>query len=353
MPFLGANRTALTAGWGPQGPDYRSSVTFPMVMVLNATGVMPKYSVQRDSNDSGISNTNFFDGWTAATIDNTDKASWNRYAMTSIYTLRFPTGWFDGIWSGEFGGSNSFQSNDWRENSASSTFSDGWSIGQDGDGIVTFSYGGSGAFTNTNISGSPGTVTAASLEDRWLSMIFVRGPRTSFSNYNASQGTDTYGCRVYVRDAETGELLYARDMGSFSGWSTNPPDITTYSGTITASDHNSTTTLDWRCDQWSVGSSGSYTGNVDHAQIWLAPGVLIDPATTSDWVSNGIPSTIAGKTAWIHATFSSIQYTNEFGYTYVSTSATDLASQATDKIIVAGGGGNAQLPFTNTIYPGS
>jgi hypothetical protein len=351
MPFLGANRTALIAGWGPQGPDYRASVTFPMVMDLDATGVMPKYSVQRDSADSAITNTNFFDGWPAATIDNAGKASWNRYSMTSIYTLRFPTDWFSDIWP--TGGSNTCQSNDWREDSASSTFSDAWSIGQDSSGIVTFSYSGSGVFTNTNISGSPGTVTAASLEDRWLSIIFVRGPRTSFSNYDAAQGTDTYGCRVYIRDAETGELLYARDMGSFSGWSTDPPNITTYSGTITASDNNSTTTLDWRCDQWSVGSSGSYTGSVDHAQVWLAPGVLVDPATNSEWISNGISSTIAGQTAWIHGTFTEVSSTGAFGFTYISTSGTDLASQANDYILVAGGGGAAQFPFTNTIYPGS
>lgn len=351
MPFLGANRTALIAGWGPQGPDYQSTITFGMVMDLDPSGVMPKYSVQRDQNDSQITNTNFFDGWTAATIDNSGKASWNRYSMTSIYTLRFPPDWFADIWPS--GGSNTFQSNDWREDSASSTYSDNWGIGQTSDGIVTFDFSGSGVFTSTNISGSYGSVTAASLEDRWLSMIFVRGPRTSFSNYDSNAGSDTYGCRVYIRDAVTGELLYARDMTTFSGWSTDPPDITTYAGTITASDYNSTTTLDWRCDQWNVGSSGSYTGNVDHAQIWLAPGVLVDPATNSDWVSNGIPSTIDGKTAWIHGTFSDIQYTDQFGFTYISTSPTDLASQANDRILVAGGGGAAQFPFTNTIYPGS
>jgi len=351
MPFLGANRTALIAGWGPQGPDYKASITFPMVMALETTGEMPKYSVQRSSSQTGISNTNYFDGWTAATIDKTDQASWNRYAMTSIYTVRVPSGWFEEIWPS--GGSNSFQSNEWREDSSSTTFSDSWSIGQDSSGIVVFSYSGSGVFVDTKIFGDPGTVTAATLEDRWISIICTRGARTGFSNYNSNQGTDTYGARVYIRDAVTNELLYARDMTTFSGWSTNPPDITTYAGTITASDHNSTTTLDWRCDQWGL-AGGGYTGNIDFAQIWLAPGAQVDPATNSDWVSNGIPTTISGKTAWIHGTFTDVTSTGAVsGFTYISTSPSNYASQADDKILLAGGNGAAQLPFTNTVYPGS
>lgn len=349
MPLLGANRTALIAGWGPQGPNYKTSVTFPMSMSMTATNKVPTYSVQRDANTFAISNQNFVNTWTAGEVNTSNRTNWNRYSSTSIYTLRFPSGWI----ADQVGGG--MENTVWRAVGEFITFSETWSIGLD-SGNVYFSYSGEGVFTDTKISGNPGTVTAATLENRWISIIFVRGPRTSFSNYNASQGTDTYGCRVYVRDAITGELLFARDMGSFTNttWVNDLPDFVTYNNTITSGQTDGQTTLNWRID--GLNNLYDYTGDIDVAQCWWAPGALVDPAVNDNWVGNNLSTVIGGYTAWIHATFANVYSTGTpevTGYTHISCSPAGLVTQPNDKIITAGNADTQQYGFTNTVYPGS
>jgi hypothetical protein len=349
MPFLGANRTALIAGWGPQGPNYTASATFPMSMALSATGVVPSYSVQRDQDTFSISNQNFVNTWDAGEVDTSDRTNWNRYASTSIYTLRFPSGFLaDALGGG-------LENTVWREVGDFISFSETWSISLD-SGNVVFSYNSEGVFQDTKYSGNPGTVTAATIENRWISIILVRGLRSSFSNYNAAQGTDTYGGRVYVRDAVTGELLFARDIGSFTGstWSTELPDFVTYSDVITSGQSDGQTTLNWRID--GLNNLYDYAGVVDCAQCWWAPGALVDPAVNSNWVGNAIPTEIDGYTAWIHATFQDVYSTDvpeTTGYTHISCSATGLVTQPDDIIITAGNEDTQQYGFSNTIYPGS
>jgi hypothetical protein len=350
MPFLGANRTALIAGWGPQGPNYFNTETFAMNMDFTATGVVPTYSVQRDENTFAISNQNFVDTWDAGEVNTSNRTNWNQYSSTSIYTLRLPTGFFDSL-SG-----NGIENQVWREVGDFITFSEQWSFGVTSATYLTISYSSEGVFTDTNISGDPGTVTKASLENRWISMIFTRGPRTSFSNYNASQGTDTYGCRVYIRDAITGELLFARDMGSFtnSTWVADLPDFVTYGSTITSGQTDGQTTLNWRID--GLNNLYDYTGEIDVAQCWWAPGALVDPAVNSNWIGNSIPTEIGGYTAWIHATFTNVYSTGTpevTGYTHISCSPTNLVTQPGNVIITAGNADTQQYGFTNTVYPGS
>jgi hypothetical protein len=349
MPFLGANRTALIAGWGPQGPDYFNTETFEMNMDLNASGVVPTFSVQRDANTFAISNQNFVATWTAGEVNTSNRTNWDRYSSTSIYTMRFPSGWI----ADQVGGG--MENTVWRAVGEFITFSEQWSIALD-SGYVYFEYSGEGVFENTKYSGDPGTVTAATLENRWISIIFVRGPRTDFSNYNANQGTNTYGGRVYIRDALTGELLFARDIGSFtnSTWSTDLPDFVTYGNVITSGQTSGQTTLNWRID--GLNNLYDYAGDIDIAQCWWAPGSFIDPATNSNWIGNSIPTEIDGYTAWIHATFGNVYSTGTpevTGYTHISCSPTNLVTQSGNIIITAGNADTQQYAFTNTIYPGS
>jgi hypothetical protein len=349
MPFLGANRTALIAGWGPQGPDYESTITFPMVMDLDPTGVMPKYSVQRDEDTFAISNQNFVGTWAAGEVDTSDRTNWEQYSSTSIYTLRWPTGFLaDSV-------GNTLENTVWREVGDFITFSESWGIGLT-DGYVVFSYNSEGVFVDTKISGDPGTVLAATLEGRWISIILSRGTRSNFSNYNSDQGTDTYGCRVYVRDAVTGELLFARDMTSFNGtstWLDDLPDFVTYADVITSGESDGQLTLNWRVD--GLATFFDYSGVIDLAQCWWAPGSFIDPAVNSNWVGNGIPTEIGGYTAWIHGTFQDVYSTDVpevTGFTHVSCSPTGLVTQPDDIILTAGNENTQQYAFTNTIYPG-
>jgi hypothetical protein len=349
MPFLGANRTALIAGWGPQGPDYKASITFPMVMAIDETNTMPKYSVQRDANTFAISNQNFVDTWDAGEVNTSDRTNWDRYSSTSIYTLRFPSGWI----ADQVG--NGLENTTWREVGDFITFSEQWSIGLN-SGYVVFSYSGEGVFVDTKYAGDPGTVSAATLENRWISIIFTRGAVADFANYESIQQGNTYGGRVYVRDAITGELLFSRDIGSFtnSTWSTDLPDFVTYNDVITSGDSSGQTTLNWRID--GLNNLYDYTGVIDLAQCWWAPGSFIDPAVNDNWIGNGIPTEIGGYTAWIHATISDVYSTGTpetTGYTHVSCSDTGLVTQPDDIILTAGNENTQQYGFTNTIYPGS
>jgi hypothetical protein len=351
MPFLGANRTALIAGWGPQGPDYFNSETFAMNMDLDATGVVPTYSVQRNEDTFAISNQNFVNTWDAGEVDTSDRTNWDIRASTSIYTLRFPTGFF----AADAG--NGLENTVWRKVGEFISFSETWGVDIVTGGYIVFSYNSEGVFVSTNLSSNPGTVLATSLEDRWISIILSRGPRTSFSNYDSNAGTDTYGCRVYVRDAITGELLFARDMTSFNGttnWLDDMPDFVTYSDVITSGESSGQTTLNWRID--GLSSFFDYTGDIDCAQCWWAPGSFIDPAVNSNWIGNSIPTEIAGYTAWIHATFQDVYSTGTpevTGFTHISCSPTGLVTQPDDIIITAGNEDTQQYAFTNTIYPGS
>jgi len=351
MPFLGANRTALIAGWGPQGPDYKSKITFPMVMGLEPTGVMPKYSAQEDRFDSGFTNNNFFDAYTAPTIDTTDRASWDPDQWTEIWCVRFPTGFFAAR-GGEFGNEGvQISSNLWYAGGSDTEWSNTWFMkntgSEDPEGArIRFEHNEPGVFTQTNVGGDYGTVLAASLEGIWLSICMSRAPYADFQNYNpaAINEGDLFGCRVYIRNAVTGALLYNYDMPTFDP-SQAPPDITSYS-TLTVGDSNPSGN-DWRYDGWNFGGDGGFTGVIDHAQTWISYGGFVDPATTDVWVGNGIPTTINGVTAWIHATYTDIFVSSQ---TFISTSPTNLASQANDKIF------RMAAPFdgyTNTIYPGS
>lgn len=350
MPFLGANRTALIAAFGPQGPDFFNSVTFPMTMALLTQGEVPSFSVQRNDAKFAITNTNFSGAFVAGEVNTADRTGWERYASTSIYTLRLPTDWFADHTGGNW------HETTWRVIDDTITFNENHKSSLN-NGFVVFDYSGEGVFVDTKNAGDPGTVLPATLENRWISIIFARGERTSFLNYTNAQNEGTYAVRVHIRDAVTGELLFARDSGSFNGtqeWLDDLPDFVTYNDVITSGESNNQDTLNWRADGMNLGTD--YTGNVDVAQCWWAPGSFIDPAVNVNWVSNAIPTEIEGYTAWIHGTFQTVASTGVpevTGFTHISCSSDGLVTQPDDVILTAGNENTAQYAFTNTVYPGA
>jgi hypothetical protein len=359
MP-LGAALAAQRSNFWNQGPNYFNSRTFAMTMVLDPTPQpFVSYSLQNNNSPSQTtgqwSNLNY--AWTAGTVDTTNRADWDQEEWTIIHTYRFPQAMIDDLYPA--GSGNQY-----------TTF---WGLDVDANAAGTHSFNHKlGADTNrdmlweTTESGGtyesgvyfyvPGTTTkvnvVTALQDRWVSWCMSRGPISGFSNWTGNS-TYTYGVRIVIADAVTGEILGKADVGSLNVLGTIP-DYTAYatmkSGPSSAPAGEATFRYTALLSMYGDG----WTGAIDVSASWIALGTQTDGLTTpAVWIGSQIPLTISGAPAWLFFDGrTSPVSSGTFGETTVATATGSLVSQTNSKEWLGGISGG-QFGFTNTIYPGS
>jgi hypothetical protein len=357
MP-IGAARTAQLSNFWNQGPNYFNTNTFSMVMDLTTTPQpFVSYSLQNNNSPSQTtgqwSNLNY--AWTAGTVDTTDRASWDQEEFTVIYTLRFPTAMIDDLYPSGSAGSATFFGLDVDAN-AVGTYQFNQTLETDSSRDLKWSISESGGTSDSAYFYVPGTSTkvnvVTALDDRWVTWIISRGPRSGFANWTGNT-TYTNGYRVVIADAVTGEILGAADVGSINVLQTIP-DYTAYTTMKSGPASAPAGEACFRITALLSMYGGGWTGAIDVSASWVALGTATDGlAEPYIWIGSQPPLTISGAPAWLFFDGrTSPVSSGAFGETTVTTATGSLVSQTNSKEWLAGVSGG-QFGFTNTIYPGS
>lgn len=265
MPFLGANRTALLAGWGAGEPAFTSRTTTTTTFIPGVAG----YPYENYQGSYGrLANGGWtYDGTGASTAWGSFLAI-NMYIPAAVWTAceTYGNGAGIGICRTDFAdGTYSFTGTSYQFNYNGSTWS--LQVGIQGSSFST-------------------TVSKTALQDRWITVL-ISAYDTSANYASWTGGTPSGTLLVYNRariyDTNSGDTLFSSDMsqglsggdatqfGIYKGYTSNVVNDNSRTGTQVSFQQQISNAF------W-PGSAPNPLTQIKVANLWFTMGGTLDPA---------------------------------------------------------------------------
>lgn len=265
MPFLGANRTALLAGWGSTDPTFTSRTTTSTTFIPGVAG----YPYENYQGSYGqLTNGGWtYDGTSAST-------AFGSFLAVNMYIP-------DAVWDACEAYGNGSVIGIARTDFADGTYSFTGTIYQ-------FNYNGSSWSLQVGIQGSTFStaVTRSALQDRWITvLISAYDTAANYASWTGGTGGDTLPIynRARIYDTNLGTTLYSSDLyqglnggdatqwGIYKGYTTNVVNDNSRTGAQVSFQQNLQ-------NQFWPGSAPNPITQIKVANLWFTMGGTLDPA---------------------------------------------------------------------------
>ena len=289
MPFLGANRTALLAGWSGGDPTFTARPNFTVVTGGQSPGY-PYLGTSSAFSDTLINNTGWSYSGTSA------PSGWGSFLAVNVYLPDI---------------SDTIRISQLRTISSTNNFP--WELDVTSTSSTTFDINlGYGGPTMSIRAG----LTKSTYTNRWLTVVAsLYNTSANYATWTGGTNTDTYPFygRVVVVDNATNTILTQGDNSagsSASGYANILNGTNNWVPTQSGSDYG----LEWQFgEQGNTGVAG-----IGMANPWFAFGGTLDPAAQYGQFVGFVTPSVGISPVLYHSMKSAGDYTASGGQYYIA-----------------------------------